>query len=204
MSVFLDGIAAQFYRGIGAEVQFIGPFSRMNFFIGANNAGKSIVLGLLAEQLKQVKSGQAMKPLAGPDIHTARENGQFMLAVGRRMETLTEAMIKPHEGDHFEVRHGGHPRPSFRSEVEKLLKKLAVLGQIWVVPKGGQPMDIYPSVEIDAAKKWISEWQSVWSLLTKQRAGGLNYWVPETLRVVAQKVMPALPNIHLVPAMLHK
>ena len=37
MTVFLEGIAARFYRGIGPEVQYIAPFARMNFFIGANN-----------------------------------------------------------------------------------------------------------------------------------------------------------------------
>lgn len=113
MSVFLDGIAAQFYRGIGAEVQFIGPFSRMNFFIGANDAGKSIVLGLLAEQLKQTKSGQNIKPLAGPEVHRARETGQFLLAIGRNVETVKKALTKQQQGKHFHARSGGYPpRPS--------------------------------------------------------------------------------------------
>ena len=172
----------------------------MNFFIGANNAGKSIILGLLAEQLKQVKSGQNIKPLAGPDIHTARENGQFMLAVGRRTETMADAIITPHEGKYFRVQHGGYPSPTFRGEIEALLNRLTTLGQVWVVPNGHKPLEVYPSVDVNAAKGWLNEWQSVWSLLTGQGSGGHNHWIPETLSVVTQHVMPALPSIHLVPA----
>ena len=97
MTVFLDGIAAQFYRGIGSEVQFIGPFSRVNFFIGANNAGKSIVLSLIADQLGQVKSGLVLRQLEGPEIHKARETGQFLLAVGRRMDSICDEMVIPPE-----------------------------------------------------------------------------------------------------------
>lgn len=200
MSVFLEGIAAQFYRGIGAEVQFICPFSRMNFFIGANNAGKSIVLGLLAEQLKQARTGQNIKPLTGPDIHTSRENGQFMLAVGRTSESVGERIIKQHEGKHFHVQHRGNPRPTFQSEIEKLLNNLSTQGQIWVVPGGRNPHDIYPPIDFNSAKGWLTEWQSVWSILTEQGSGSYSHWIPETLTAVAQYVMPSLPHIHLVPA----
>lgn len=55
---FLDGVAIQFYRGIGPKVQKIGPFKEMNFFIGANNAGKSIVLKFIHERLPFSAVGQ--------------------------------------------------------------------------------------------------------------------------------------------------
>ncbi len=37
MPTHLEGIAAQFYRGIGPETQYIAPFSDMNFFVGADH-----------------------------------------------------------------------------------------------------------------------------------------------------------------------
>jgi hypothetical protein len=200
MSVFLDGIAAQFYRGIGADVQFIGPFSRMNFFIGANNAGKSIVLGLLAEQLNQMKSGRNIKPLYGPDVHTARETGQFMLAVGRRTETVAEAVINQHEGKRFQHEHGGYPTPTFRTEVEKICDHLSVESQIWAILKERQQVQVYPEVVTDSARAWVKEWHAVWSLLTGVRGGGWTHWIPDTINVIGQNVLPSLPNIYLVPA----
>lgn len=201
MTVFLDGIAAQFYRGIGADVQFICPFSRMNFFIGANNSGKSIVLGLLAEQLKQLKSGKQLKPLQGPEVHRARETGRFVLAIGRKAETVQEEITKRWNGQRFQARRGGYPAPTFQSQVEALLTKIGVTGHIWIVPNVGQPSEIYPLVERESAKNWISEWEALWmSLFPGSSGGGYNHWIPETLKVVAQHVMPALPEIFLVPA----
>ena len=53
MPTYLEGLAIQFYRGIGPEAQYIAPFSSMNFFVGVNNAGKSIVLNHLTKHLLQ-------------------------------------------------------------------------------------------------------------------------------------------------------
>jgi predicted ATPase len=46
MTILLHGLSLKNYRGIGQE-QRIGPFGRCNFFIGANNVGKSTVLNFL-------------------------------------------------------------------------------------------------------------------------------------------------------------
>jgi len=51
LRTFLEGIALRNYRGIGPEQQRIAPLSSMNLFIGANNAGKSIVLNFLANHM---------------------------------------------------------------------------------------------------------------------------------------------------------
>jgi len=200
MTVFLDGIAAQFYRGIGAEVQYIAPFSSVNFFIGANNSGKSIVLCLLAEQLAQAKSGKNIKPLEGPEVHRARETGQFLMAVGRRAETISNEITKENEAKHFQAQTYEYPQRTFGTEVRKICEKLTVNGQLWTVLKGHEPMQLHPSVAIQTAKNWDAEWQAVWSALTGQGRGGFDHWIPETLRVIAQRVMPALPSIFLVPA----
>lgn len=201
MSVFLDGIAAQFYRGIGAEVQYICPFSRMNFFIGANNSGKSIVLGLLAEQLKQVASGKSIKPLEGPEVHRARETGQFLLAIGRKAETVQREVMNTQKGQHFQARNNSYPAPTFQSQADAILKNLAVRDHIWIIPKENKKFELYPTVELDKAKNWISEWQGVWMALNPGvGGGGYSHWIPETLRAVTQYVTPALPGIFLVPA----
>lgn len=200
MTVFLEGIAAQFYRGIGAEVQYIAPFSSLNFFIGANNSGKSIVLCLIAEQLAQVKSGKNIKPLEGPEVHRALETGQFLMAVGRRAEIVTEEITTQHGAKHFQPQNYENPQRTFGTEAKKICDKLAFMKHIWVIPKGHELMELYPPVDIQIAKNWGSEWRAVWSSLTGQSGGSPNNWVPETLRAITQQVMPALPNIFLVPA----
>lgn len=200
MAVFLDGVAAQFYRGIGAEVQFIGPFSRMNFFIGGNNAGKSIVLGLLSEQLKQLKSENTVKPLSGPEVHLAQETGQFMLAVGRRQEALAEDILKSKKINTFRTQYGAKRLETVTANIHKIIQKLAVCDQVWAVPSGHHDLEIYPKVETDVANHWIGGWQDVWTALTAYQGGGYVKWVSDSIKFVAQKVKPVLPDIHLIPA----
>lgn len=200
MTVFLNGIAAQFYKGIGAEAQFIAPFSRMNFFIGANNSGKSIVLSLLAEQLLQIRSDTRIKPLLGPDVHTAQETGPFVIAVGHRAEVLSEKIIQKYAGRHFQSLSGGYPQPTFQSEVQKVLQRLTISGHVWCVSKESNRIEFYPLVDIETAKHWTTEWRALWSLVTQSSGGGLQNWIAGTLSVLSQNLMPSLPNIHLIPA----
>src|ERR1700722_4289305 len=49
-NVYLQGLELTNYRGIG-ETQTMAPFAPFNFFIGANNAGKSAVLSFIARHL---------------------------------------------------------------------------------------------------------------------------------------------------------
>jgi len=109
------------------------------------------------------------------------------------------ALLELQDGKHFRPRKGGYPTPTLRTEVEKICEHLTVENQIWVVPKERQ-MQVYPEVVTESAKTWAIDWQAVWSVLTSQGGGGINNWIPETLAVIGQKVMPALPNIQLVPA----
>jgi hypothetical protein len=45
--IYIEGFALVGYRSFGKELQLIGPFSRLNLFIGANNSGKSNILRFL-------------------------------------------------------------------------------------------------------------------------------------------------------------
>lgn len=42
--IYLPGLALASYKGFGPDVQFMGPFKAINFFVGANNSGKSSIL----------------------------------------------------------------------------------------------------------------------------------------------------------------
>jgi AAA ATPase domain len=198
MSVFLDGIAAQFYRGIGAEVQYIAPFARMNFFIGPNNSGKSIVLNLLSEHLEHIKLRKEFKPLVGPEIFRGSKTGEFITAIGRETTSVSEPIIAQYERN-FRPDHFNIPPYTFRSEVERIFKNLTKLGQIWVVPKGYQT-EFYPPIEPETARNWTPEWETIWALLVDGSGGSSKLWISETLRIFSQNIMPALPCIHLIPA----
>lgn len=91
-------------------------------------------------------------------------------------------------------------RATYQQEVEKIFKNLAVAGQIWTIPNGHQPMDLYPPVLLESAKSWTVEWYAVWVTMTGRSGGGFNQWITETLRNIAQRGSRTLPNIYLVPA----
>jgi predicted ATP-dependent endonuclease of OLD family len=140
MSVFLDGIAVQFYRGIGPETQYIAPFSDMNFFIGANNSGKSIVLKLLAEHL----SSTANRTLSDKvDIYRGLKEGNFQTQIA-----VSEQIFEAKFSEHIEKRikdwptRTGRSSPVEQSEIEilsaEVTQQIVHFGGIWMSERAGQ------------------------------------------------------------------
>lgn len=52
-NIFLKGLQLSGFRGIGKELQTLSPFQKFNFFIGANNSGKSTVIEFIARYTKE-------------------------------------------------------------------------------------------------------------------------------------------------------
>jgi predicted ATPase len=52
--MFLDGIGISSYRSFGTKLQRIGPFQKINFFIGQNNSGKSNILLFISHHFKEI------------------------------------------------------------------------------------------------------------------------------------------------------
>ncbi|MEN3930107.1 hypothetical protein WJT86_03405 [Microvirga sp. W0021] len=75
MSVYIDGIAIQFYKSIGADEQKIFGFKDFNFFIGENNSGKSTLLHFLHQCLA---NPQKTLNLTFLDIHQGQVTGNFL------------------------------------------------------------------------------------------------------------------------------
>lgn len=200
LSIYLNGIAAQFYRGIGAEVQYITPFSQMNFFIGANNAGKSIVLNLLSTQLSSACSGKVTTPLRGPEIHRGKETGEFSLATGMVAEQVSETILQRSK-DGFDLQQQG-AQVSLANAMRSICKNLADMDCVWVTASGPRVGDLFPSLDPQTAKTWASEWSRIWKALYRGQSGGgeLEHWIPETLQRIAATARPSLPDIHLIPA----
>jgi predicted ATPase len=195
MTVFLDGIAAQFYRGIG-EVQYIAPFAQMNFFIGANNAGKSIVLNFLATQIEILQGHKAKQPLQAAEVYRGKKEGQFLAAVGRRTENVI-SKITENYGSAL-AQNWQYP---LIDEIKVIAKKLEVEASVWVIPSARSGFDIFPEVNSVDAKTWTKHWNEIWNIFTRQRGGDLtNSWIPETIKTITSVVMPDLPKIHIVPA----
>lgn len=85
MAVFLEALALQSYRGIGTEMQKMTGFQDFNFFIGANNAGKSSVLTFLSRHLVPERNPDgsiSAPPLGQLEQHAAGMAGPPVMAIG--------------------------------------------------------------------------------------------------------------------------
>lgn len=201
MTVFLEGIGAQFYRGIGAEAQCIAPFSRMNFFIGANNSGKSIVLNLIASRLSEALSNKTTTPIEGPEIHRGQISGEFKLFVGRSPKGFVEEIAQTFDERNFtylsrQRQLRGTPEEALREIISPISQNEAV----WVTLDGRMNDSFFPNIDPKDASSWSEFWYPVWCSLTGQTGGGRSHWVSETLRSLASRVPPNLPEVHLIPA----
>jgi predicted ATP-dependent endonuclease of OLD family len=83
---FIDGIAISNYRSFGSEIQKIGPFSKVNIFIGKNNSGKSNILRFLLQEYSALRShvfgSQSFSFKDNNDVHIGLTNQNIKLGVG--------------------------------------------------------------------------------------------------------------------------
>ncbi|WP_104019046.1 AAA family ATPase [Roseovarius nitratireducens] len=200
MTIFLEGIAAQFYRGIGHQTQYIAPFSRMNFFIGANNAGKSIVLNLIASRVAALKHETPKGKLERTEYYRGEKSGKFILAIGREIEAVVRKCTERANTHVYQTR--SRSRQTFEDELRAVCRELSIDDMIWVV-KDGSHASLYNQPEkSETAERWVTDWQAFWNVFFPGSSGGSfkQHWFPDTLKVIANEIFPSIPNIHLIPA----
>jgi predicted ATPase len=199
MTVFLEGLAAQFYRGIGAETQFIAPFGTMNFFIGANNAGKSIVLRLIADHVANAVAGNPPKLKDAVEAFRGSPSGQFVLALGSQESEVVAKIIASKRGVQFQPQ--SYQSQNLKYALERVVRSMARDGQVWRYQDSNRDPAMLPLVDPAAANDWTGEWYKLWNILTNRSGGGpLQDWIPETIQAIVRHVSLSLPEIHLVPA----
>ena len=200
MSVFLDGVAVRYYRGIGGETQYISPFSKMNFFIGANNSGKSILLNLLASHLKSIANGNMPKTLDELEEHRGYETGRFFVALGKNKQDVLAQIIEQ-KADRQDISNY-RSRTIDKDQLAIISDNLSHRGQIWVTPvSANKDWNIATDIPAEDAKAWDVQWHVLWSALTGSSGGSFeNVWFPVTINFFAKYSVPHLPSVHLIPA----
>ena len=204
MKVFLEGVAAQFYRGIGAETQFIAPFGAMNFFIGANNAGKSVVLNLIKDHVKTAVEGKLPVLKEGAEVYKGTPSGQFLIALGCDKERILEKVLSQiADGHTFSERSRSTEE---RELIPLVFDAASKNGALWVAPVGGPGRSSlpghksYPDLDEEQSavltKAWFDFRQRIGNPAKHEAAG----WKEAILNGARQHILPALPKIHLVPA----
>jgi AAA ATPase domain len=188
MPVFFDALAIQFFRGIGPEIQKLGPFKSFNFFVGANNSGKSTVLDFIHRYLAGQKSKGSTDKV---DRYTGTKTGELYFALGFEIDRFADAILK-HLSPQLQTR--------FKQAVFNICEALAEPDPfIWITPGKAPAVDPQRMAVI---RKAISrqEWEFLWQSLTKMQGGDLdNSWIPQTVDRFFDFQQMHLPAVGFIP-----
>ncbi|MFZ2362555.1 MAG: AAA family ATPase [Anaerolineae bacterium] len=205
MAVFIEGVGIAEYRSFGPDIQRIGPFRKINLFIGQNNSGKSNILRFLTDQygvlVAHIKGGGRGKiDLTDHDRHLGSTSGTFKFGMGFHP---TRTTIETFLADRQQELTQNHLR---WIEIILYAKSMSYNTELtWF--DYSSAWGARPELEASLAQSLSSEhileprqWQELWSFLTRQQQGHLTkHWIPETLRVLSALVGEA-PQITMIPA----
>jgi energy-coupling factor transporter ATP-binding protein EcfA2 len=123
MPIYLEALSLKNYRGIREE-QVMRGFGDFNFFIGANNSGKSIILNFISSYLPVQKGAEAMQGgIDALEKHSGLEGTEIGFRVGF---SVSEAR------DDFYQRYPFMQKSDLRHVFESLLTYFDDSGYIWL------------------------------------------------------------------------
>jgi hypothetical protein len=201
MPNYLHGLSLQFYRGIGSETQKLSPFKDFNFFIGANNAGKSTVLNFISGYLDGFDPAryarQPPKGLSPLEEYRGRSTGTTAVAFGIPLPLFRDSCLTT-------ITHRA-AEPQLNAIIEKIAEAISEDGTVWL--RIGLPFTkeatFAKSLSNADLRTLISdrEWGQIWSAVTEQSGGGVEqHWIPDTLKRFLSVQSLKLPSVRLIPA----
>ncbi|WP_120499437.1 AAA family ATPase [Roseovarius sp. EL26] len=194
---FLDGIALQFYRGIGPETQYIAPFSQMNFFIGPNNAGKSIVLNAISERFTGKVRDEKLMTLPFVEQYDGPERGPFSTAFGNHRDELKHRLINQGFGpDRVQI---------VEPEIDKLFDYICYNDCVWACINKSNHSELLLRGASTTISEEANNWHVDWELIRRTANQNFGIFVRENFPSGLVKFIVNLmecdpPKIYLIPA----
>jgi predicted ATPase len=192
---FLHGLALANYRGIGPDLQKIGPFQDINFFIGPNNAGKSTVLNFLASHLGSNNQSHKKweRQFGGTDVHIGNSADKVVFGIAALTQGSTAI---------------SHLEPGLRYELQRVIEYFQDHELLWLFPNFGSKELTLERSKINTVSESVTgvAWRSIWSVLTNHEQ---NYshpedrqtnWIPQSIEKLASFFEYQLPAIKIIPA----
>lgn len=197
MTVYLEAISASFYRGIGKESQKIRPFTKLNFFIGENNSGKSVVLNLINDHLpKETNRLSSTRKLARHETYFGAVTGTFSVARGIPVKSI----IKP-TFDVIDLKTYGNGKTQ-KDNLHRAVTDIFEDGFLWGDYEGLSFKVTLDSDELNRAKSILttSEWEQIFKTLTDSWGGSQEMFILGVLNWAANRGINSLPESMLIPA----
>ena len=201
MTIILPNLAIAGYRSFGKAPQYFERFSKINFLIGQNNAGKSNVLRFLHEIYPR-----ASKPLASDIDQLARhipDRPPILIGVGEQIDNSnTTTPMLPRGHRLLASIESEHQKANFSASLGKYFQeKIKTDGSslCWTLRAFPDLKDTQDSWRTAARVLDDREIETIWRSLTGMQGGDRRHsWEPQ---VVAQMPAPLLPiDVQLIPA----
>lgn len=205
MCNYLEGIGISNYRSFGPEIQYIGPLTKMNLFIGANNSGKSNILTFIHQHLYELMLSAKNKPLGKLsfkplDHHLGDESNRKLIAFGmdphsRKLTTNIELKLDPSDRNSRKI-------------IDVLLKSRMLSKNsnlVWWVYEStlGSHLSLVEKIIDELLTEGIvshEQWNYLWSKLSNNSGGNVRKdWIPGTLKFLSP-VNFDTPKISIIPA----
>ncbi|OUL71620.1 hypothetical protein CA603_46810 [Paraburkholderia hospita] len=200
-NIYLQGLKLANYRGIGPKEQSMAPFKTFNFFIGANNSGKSAVLSFIHRHLP-VRLATANNYTATPQqdvepleiyAHRGMRAASVSMAQGISAQTFKTTLLQ---------RTPDQYKQTATSHIHAVVDALAKNGFVWLgstVPYGDKLTMQYDIASMRGAVN-NDIWRWLCNVYRNMQGGSLDVWIQETLTAFQASANLLLPKSHMIPA----
>lgn len=200
--IYLHGLKLQNYRGIGPTTQTLAPFKSFNFFIGANNTGKSTILSFIASQLPAFGYGAKQAELASLDYFSKgsmRSNEVFASQAVLSLDARER-------GIEFFRNCGPFSQFDIPGTINRIFDQLSENGMLWSEWRPGDGTSRGQSnisIDYNKVKNCLSDhlWSQMWYTMHPNGSlGNMPAAINQILEKLISQVTFRLPRIHFIPA----
>ncbi len=202
MNVFLKSLQIRNYRGIGGKAQKMPSFKTFNFFIGANNAGKSTVLNFLSKYLPprlQRRPGfdrVESYAISNLERHGQQQNLPIEVGFGFKVDEVISLI----EGVSEKLRQNKERRRDFETLVNVLADENRIIWKTTSIPYG-EKISLNVNVEKLIPVLGHQDWNWLFRILFPTHGGGgVQHWAELIIKLIDDSMQVVLPKTHIIPA----
>ncbi|CAE6724414.1 hypothetical protein LMG22931_01887 [Paraburkholderia nemoris] len=175
----------------------MAPFKTFNFFIGANNTGKSAVLSFISRHLPPklrtagVSAISTVEPL---EMHGGVTGASISMALGIEVSDFMSASM------------ARIPQPQHKDKAISCLDRIAAQlvrdGHVWFTASVPYEQKLVLNYDVNAISGAIDgeSWRWIWNVLTGQGGGSLPVWIQQAMQAFQDAQKIHLPASYLIPA----
>lgn len=202
----LKGFGIGGYRSFGPDVQYLGPFEKINVLVGRNNVGKSNILRVLKLLESFQTDENKFRPPADLDTHQGLRPANFTWAFPifhdeNSMKKIMSSLVSDVNLQHRifwlvkEILNELSNREDTSTWIEYRFTNQ------WE-PQIPSPRDVREKIsQRNTPYRVESDWLSLWNKLTNQTGGSFDqHHGPEVLKRIASLAKPTLRPVHMLGA----